>query len=334
MSFENLSKIVGGKLLNSPAIGSFNEIKTSLKRLNYGDIFLSDDDSEIASAVKLGAAGIVTSDIKDIIDNEIAWIEVKDLKDAVIKTLRFIASNKSFKAYFFDEITTRIILAAVKKREILRIDRESLKDMLEVISTSDQKIVISSDRELLENIFPSFEEFCQKADIKEIGNGLFKMSFLYGDKLYKDVTVSPIFKEELSRAIGFLEVTDVEFSLERLDMVEHFHPIYISKNFKIKNFGESEHLFIVEESVNLLEREIEFLKKEARWAKSIALVHREYKEKFRDKDGIIFFDSYDEIFKMEIFNFNFILIVANYNEFYKRVLNYSDKKSPSLFEEF
>ncbi|MRJ02477.1 MAG: hypothetical protein GXO19_05880, partial [Epsilonproteobacteria bacterium] len=89
MRIENLIYLVGGELLNVPAIRSIRGITSHLARVRRGDLYIARDSSLVADAVERGAYAVLFQGEVGIIDPEIAWIRVEGLYESVQRLLRF-----------------------------------------------------------------------------------------------------------------------------------------------------------------------------------------------------------------------------------------------------
>ena len=89
MQISSILDIVDGSLLNSPSISFIYSIKTNSHKVKEGDLFIAKNTNEIELAIKNGAFAIIIDTNVPIIDNEIAWIKVKNIDLSIIKLIRF-----------------------------------------------------------------------------------------------------------------------------------------------------------------------------------------------------------------------------------------------------
>ena len=89
MQISSILDIVDGSLLNSPSISFIYSIKTNSKKVKEGDLFIVKDLNDIEIAIKNGAFAIILETNSPILDNEIAWIKVKNIDDCIIKLIRY-----------------------------------------------------------------------------------------------------------------------------------------------------------------------------------------------------------------------------------------------------
>ena len=76
MKISSIVDIIDGSLLNSPSIPFIYSIKTNVRKIKEGDLFIAKNSDDIELAIKNGAFAIIIEKNLPIIDNEIAWIKV------------------------------------------------------------------------------------------------------------------------------------------------------------------------------------------------------------------------------------------------------------------
>ena len=89
MRLENILALTNAKLINEPFVNSFENIVFQADKIKRGDLFVAFEEQEIQTAILNGAYGIIFSKPTQISDNEIAWIKVLDIEDALKRLLRF-----------------------------------------------------------------------------------------------------------------------------------------------------------------------------------------------------------------------------------------------------
>ena len=109
MQISSILDIVDGELLNSPSISFIYSIKKKKKKIKEGDLFIAKDLNSLELAVENGAFAIISDINFPIIDNEIAWIKVKELETSIIKLIRYKLSSLNLNAYFCDKVTFQLL---------------------------------------------------------------------------------------------------------------------------------------------------------------------------------------------------------------------------------
>ena len=108
MRLENLLALTGATLANEPCVNNFENIVFDASRLKRGDLYIAFDTHDIELAVANGAYGIIYDKKTPLIDEEIAWIEVDSVSEALDKLLRFRLIESDIVAYECDEIVLKI----------------------------------------------------------------------------------------------------------------------------------------------------------------------------------------------------------------------------------
>jgi ferrochelatase len=316
MSFDNLIKIIDGTLLNSPSISKFEAIETNAKKTKWGDLFIAINKEDIDLALQNGAYGVLCDYDTPIKDDEIAWIRVLDIKESLKKLLRFKLLKKSLNFLYLTPIEKEIAKSITKKSDILFLEQDLIENFKKLINADENSIIISTDKEILKDIYPSFKSLQKEKfnKIQIIYKTLFFTSFIHNDKYYENLKFPPIYINELSKVLSFLQKHEVPYNLNYVKLENHFREIFITDKFKIRNFGESEHVIIVEDSNDKVDRALSYIRENAPWANSTKI-------------------TLDKLTDLNIDKFNFILIKANYNKVIKFLEKFSLKIDNSLFME-
>lgn len=132
MRLENVLALTHAKLINKPIIKSFENIVFEAKLVKRGDLFLAFNDAEIESAIFNGAYGIIFSKPVQMSDNEIAWMQVQSIEDALKRLLRFRLIEKKVTSYACDLITLKLALQVITEPSfiVLKSDMQEIAKML------------------------------------------------------------------------------------------------------------------------------------------------------------------------------------------------------------
>ena len=273
MSLDNFIHIIGGKLLNSPNISSFNSIEKDPKHINQGDLFIAYKKEDIEEAIQKGAYTILCDyDIK-ITDDEIAWIFVNNLKTAIMKLIRYTLLKTDIAFFYLDNIEFEIAKSITKDERIHLLSDDLFKEYKELINSRYKiEFVFSDDRSLLENIYPNYQTVDDiDTKIKTISKTIFTTTFVYKERFFEQISIASIFLSNLNKILNFFDDYSIMYDLYRLKLDSHFCPIFLSKTLKPSKFGKTQRVLICEEDKTLLDMEIKYLKDEAPWANTVAI---------------------------------------------------------------
>jgi len=300
MSLDNFIQIINGKLLNKPDISSFNQIENQVSKITTGDLFIASNEDEIKEAVQKGAYVIISDFEPTIIDDEIAWILVDDIQNVLKRVLRYRLLRSDLDFYYLQDIEYEIAYKSANCDSILFLGEDMFSNYKRIVNNQKNlKFIISYDKKLLQDIYPDFTTIEEsKLDIRVISKTLFTISIIYNDHFYENIQLSSLFIKQLNSVVNFFDNLGIKYDLKKISPIKHFHPIFLSKQMHLREFGHSQKVLICENCKELLELEFEYLKKEAPWAK-IALQDHHLYEKF------------DEKLKKEIQNVHILLIYAD-----------------------
>lgn len=262
MKITVLCDIVEGKLLNSPSISFITQIHTNVKKVNDGDAFFAKNQDQIQKAVLRGAFAIISGFEPEIIDKEIAWIKVDNLKKAITNTLRYNLLKYTVEFIYIPKAAYHL-LKTLKTRDMENIHllSDDIYDDFETINGIENSIMVfSTQKNLLEKISPNVIEFqTKKYDIKNLNNSsLFETSFSYNGKYFDKIKIPYLYLNDL---LSLMELFEYNLDLKRLNSFDLFTPIFINKSCQIVSFGQTNRFILANCDEDICKLEIEYLKK-------------------------------------------------------------------------
>ena len=310
MRLQNVLALTRANLINKPFVSLFNNLVIDVNSVKRGDLFLAFNKDDIKDAVKNGAYGIIFDQKNiDIIDNEIAWIEVEDVANALKRLLRFILLEKKVTAYETDEVTLHLAKKIVLSNNLVVLDGSNEDILKKVLNIENSSAIIFNknltDRDLftqIKNIDTTKEELIQIKD-----STIFETTFIYENNLYEKELISEIFIPNLKNLIALFKKLDVEFRLNKISTPSHFEPQFVNEFLEKRDFGSTHRVLIFESSIDVIKKEIEFLKKKAPWAKQLYILPEYIEDKF--ENSFKYKDEKDIVTFLKKSNFNFALIV-------------------------
>ena len=169
MRVSEAKEIVRGNLAGVPSISEFDGITSLANKVKRGWLFIAKDCSNatIEKALKNGAYGIIYA--KDSLsleqkDEEVAWIEVDDLQDAVVRLVRDCILRNDISVVSFNEIQCAIGTQIIVDKAVLFSDGdffallESITPHTRYIMTGEQKLltIVFNVLSLLRPLSPPF----------------------------------------------------------------------------------------------------------------------------------------------------------------------------------
>lgn len=269
MRLENILALTHGELINSPFVSDFNHIVFEAKHVKRGDLFIAYDENSIDEAIFNGAYGIIFNKPTQISDNEIAWIKVKDLDQSLKRLLRFKLIDKNIVVYETNEIVLKLALQVVTETNFLALNGDiksifrSLEDMQDGGTVLFCPKITSSD--IFTKIKPLPTNVVEPINVVE--QTLFESSFIYDNIFYERQLISPFFIPYLEQLLHLFKSLKINFRLRKFTPIDHFEAVFTNKNFEIKEFGTSDKVLIFEQSESFVKSEIEYLHKQAYWAR-------------------------------------------------------------------
>lgn len=270
LQLKDFVEIISGKLLNSPSISFLGNITANISNVKNGDIFIARNKNDIESAISRGAYAIVSDSFVEITDNEIAWIMVENIDNAILKFIKYIKVVNNLEIYSCDKVSFFIASKMIKHKQVRF--ASSIDMILEALFC---KIIIIDFEILLFDV----ESI---ADSKEMHFNLLKQTLFeskieYENKTY-NVTIPCIFIQQLSNMMYFFKSKHIEFSLND----EFLLPIFINSYGRSVRYGQSMRFVYATKDKKLLDKYLDFVSS-ASWGRAILLSNKKLNKKLESR---------------------------------------------------
>lgn len=311
MRLENILALTHAKLVNEPFVNSFENVVLDVAKVKRGDLFIAYDPLDIPQAVLSGAYGIIFDKPTQISDSEIAWIKVADVEDALLRLLRFRLIEKEPIVYECNEIVLKLALQVMTESRFIALHGD-VKAVFKMLWHAEKNVVLLFCPALLSrDIFTNCKTLPKTAiePIEVMEQTLFETSFIYDNTFYERQSISPFFISYLEELLHLYKTLKINFRLRKFTPIDHFEAVFVNKNFEIKEFGTSDKVLIFEPNTALIEKEMKFLQKYARWAKTIYLLPHAMAHEAAE--NIFFYEKEEQIVPMlQNKQFHFALLVG------------------------
>lgn len=255
MYLNDFVEIIYGKLLNEPSISSLGNIKTDATSVNKGDVFVAKDSSNLELAIANGAYAVLSQSYLEMIDDEVAWVFVDSIDDALARFIRYKQLISNIKIFHLNSVVMHIAKSSVHDMRVSFANTlyqcvEALH--CEIVFCSFASKVICFD----ELPFVHYNGFFVKQgdfELKVGGNS---------------VTIPSCFSSDLEFCIGLCETLGVKYSL-----ASYYHsllPIFINTYGNSVAYGKSMRFVYACDDLELSKRYCEFLS-DAKWGRSVLL---------------------------------------------------------------
>jgi hypothetical protein len=329
VQISSILDIVDGELLNSPSISFIYSIKTNVSKVKEGDLFIVRNKDDIQTAINNGAFALVLEDNHFITDNEIAWIKVKNINTSIIQLIRFKLAISDLEAYYCDEVTFDLlkIFANNSLKNIVFIPKNIDKLFKQIEDINHDDVIICSNKTILDKIYPNNKSFSNNNSFIKIENlvehSLFECSFSFNDIYFQKIKIPSIYIKELISVYKFL---DYEFDFSKLKSFTNFKPIFLDKSMNLLEFGRSDKFIICQKNIDLVKREISYIKTKYKYAKTL-FITSSYLDILEINEQIIL-DNLENLKSMlKTSSFNAVYLI-NYN--FDDVYDYLQKEEKPL----
>ncbi len=316
MKISSIVDIVDGELLNSPSISFINNISSDANKVKTSDMFIAKNIEDLKIALQNGAYAVIFEKDFEVIDNEIAFIKVKNLELALLKIVRYKLSTLKIKSYFCTDETFDMLKLYQNNhtKPIFLISKNIEKAFKFIDDIKDGDILISKNKKLLESIYPDSKEFEKKLDENSIKNlikhSLFELSFSYKDIYFSKLRLSKIY---LNSFLNIYDFFKGNIDISKLKLYSNFKAIFIDKDFQPIDSGKSDSFIICQTNKNLIPIEITYLKNEFKYAKTIFV--SKYKISFLDEKEQIIINNIEDLKNiLKNLKFNCVYLIGFTNQ--------------------
>ena len=311
MRLENLLALTQGTLQNQPFVTRFEGISFDAKKVKRGNLFVAFNNSDIDEAILHGAYGIIFDKPTQIADNEIAWIKVGNVDDALMRLLRFHLIEKELDVYETDLITIKLARQIMTDSNFLVLGRSIKDDFMTLWEVPQNARILYCPKLIDRDTFVASKTLpnAYKDEVTIIEQTLFETSFIFNDIFYERQLLSPFFISYLERLLNFYKMHGINYRLRAFTPIDNFEAVFTNKDLSIKEFGASDRVLIFEPDFELIPSQISFLTRQANWAKIIYILPKAKALPFENIEGIYTYESQEEIIELlREHSFHFALI--------------------------
>lgn len=256
MRIENLANIINAKIQNEPAISEVCGFGKDAGEIKFGECYFANSFYEIQLAIQNKAYAVVYDFECEIIDQEVAFLKVDDVRSAIFRLIRFFGINKNLSFVFANKIKFEILKRLKMRPKV--ISKENL--LRNIYQANSEEIIFLQENEFMDKI--SFSPVVLKSSLnaKFLNNSLFFCNIICANKGF-DFAFPRVFGDEFCGVCEFLESKNIDFRLGDFANFPHFKAIFVNSFLKPVAFGSSQRAIICEQDENLFIKEAEFLLK-------------------------------------------------------------------------
>lgn len=340
IGINEVVEITFGSLLNRPSISFFNRISSKQEDVQRGDLFVAFDSSSIDVAIKNGAFGILFSGDVPISDNEVAWICVEDLDQALIKLLRhyLIIRNKILFLLNHDEYD--IAKCVFYQNKKISYNNGGVIDLLASVIYEDNPYIMykfSNNIKLNDDIKQEIKILDETKISDDKLPFLINSFSLFGIKIFYNsmdytLPLPKLFIQPLARILKLADEYCFSVKLDNLTGISSFKPLYLDERGFISLPGTTNKVILSCEEVKLYEQYLAYFTMHAKWAKLILFVPKQYHEIYSPYAEVICYEDREDLFSdLVVQKYNFALILGLDSGVFEDRFKREDKET-SLFD--
>lgn len=333
MKVNEVVEITKGKLLTSPTITELSGFISCVDRITKGDVFIAQDPLEIPKAIESGAYGIIVQGDVQSSDEEVAWIEVEDMTECLIRLIRYKLLAQSVSLLALSPIQEAIAKEIITDSRVAFCDG-GLGEFLEILNDKSVSFVVAHNDEILNLSFEVTHPHKPKdKPFILLSHTLFDMSIFYSSAHYR-LNLPKIFSSDLGAVLNLCTNKSIEISLDKFTHIPYFKPNFLNSAGKIIEYGQASKVAIAEEDIEQFKKYMAYIANNATWGKILFLVPLVYLDLFSQIAQTFAYKSEDELceyLQKESFNFALILGVNDKTLVHSLTSGYKPSVQPDLF---
>ncbi len=308
MKIEDLLNLTAGTLISNPTVTGIHSVSVYPSKIEQGDLFISNDPEDIATALARGAYAIIFSDDNiPITDNEVAWIQVDDIQKSAFKLIRYVLISREANFYLFTQHELSFLKMIVTQKSNIEILPNDWRKVFEKILNSDAKMFIGSNDELMKMIKPNVSILNKEASCEIITDTLFRTTFKINGYIYQEKEITPFHVDFLQRVVEFCDKHHLPYDLDRVKYTKHFVPVFIDGSLHVMNPSKSDKVAIFTDNLQDVYKAREYVRYNGAWVKTIVLTPPKTKVDGVDRPNwYASIDEAREILKNAYFNYAFV----------------------------
>jgi len=308
MKIEDLLNLTAGTLISNPTVTGIHSVSVYPSKIEQGDLFISNDPEDIATALARGAYAIIFSDDNiPITDNEVAWIQVDDIQKSAFKLIRYVLISREANFYLFTQHELSFLKMIVTQKSNIEILPNDWRKVFEKILNSDAKMFIGTNDELMKMIKPDVSILNKEASCEIITDTLFRTTFKINGYIYQEKEITPFHVDFLQRVVEFCDKHHLPYDLDRVKYTKHFVPVFIDGSLHVMNPSKSDKVAIFTDNLQDVYKAREYVRYNGAWVKTIVLTPPKTKVDGVDRPNwYASIDEAREILKNAYFNYAFV----------------------------
>lgn len=333
MRVNEAVEITKGHLLASPLIREFERISTKIAHIQKGDLFIANNAIEASMATNAGAYGVICEKPCEPNDKESAWIEVDNIKDAIIRIIRYKLLARNIALVSLSPVQEAIAKNIIHDERVAFFSSD-LRGLLELLNDTNIKFIVTSNEEILAL---SFEIINSSKPIKNpflmLSHTLFDSTIFYKSAHYR-LNLPMLFLNDLGSVVNLCEQKSFSFDIANFKHIPFFKPNFLNALGKLIEYGQASKVAIAEDNIEQFKKYMAYIANNATWGKILFLVPTIYVDLFSEVAQTYAYESEEELCEhIRNENFNFALILGIDDDSLVDALKATHKPllEPSLF---
>ena len=309
MRVAEVVEITQGELLSHPSISAFGAITTNLERLKRGDLFIASEPALLKEAIARGAYGVIFSGTAEIFDDEIAWIRVGSLDEALLRLLRYEMISNDSRVVLLPPIEWKIAQNLLAHKRAFFFEGKPLA-LFEHIRESYEWYFFCEP--MYERVSPNIIRAAPPLETPfEVTSHTLFDTKLFFDGHHHTLALPQLFLKPLANVLHLFNTHHLPFDLAKFTPIDSLYPCFLNAKSKITKYGQSNRVAIAERDLESFERYAAYLKINAKWARILFVIPAIYAELFENFNLVRSYENEKELLAILIKEeYNFALVLG------------------------
>ncbi len=322
MTIETLLEITGATLTNSVEPQEIYSVTVQLNRVDEGDLFISNSQEDIKSAIEKKAVAIIYDGEIEVESKNTILLKVDSIKDSALKLLKHLNEDRDISFSFFTPHEVTFFKMIVKDKRSVEFIPLDWKKAFEKVLNSNKNIFICEDKELVQSIAPKVIILKNEERGYVIEDTLFRTTFRMAKYVYQGVPIPPFHVDHILKVVEFCKKFDFPFSMDNIQRSKHFMPIFTKAEPTVHNMGRDDKIVMFCDNKEDITEARFYVKTQGRIvAKTLALTPP--KTKIEGVEKPIYYRNINDIIEvLEQSNFNYLFIYTQDSKIIEEVKKY------------
>lgn len=178
-------------------------------------------------------------------DDEVAWIEVENLSETLMKLLRLwlVINHREF--IYIPSTLMEFMEMISNSHNAVLLPKDPMEASEKILTSTERQTIFSDDKRFLDNIGAAIATAApEPVDFTTISGKIFESSFILEGSYYERAPLACCMSSIFTKAVGLLKAAGAGYTLSNLNHTPSFKPVFVDAGMRPVAWGSSEQVII------------------------------------------------------------------------------------------